>query len=112
MAAKQEPGKIAQAFIHLTDFSKFCHFFRHENDNMNNQDILSNPVLDKDETVKEEEEEEDEEDEEEEESAPGSTIFIKNLNFSTIEEKLEEVGQFINTALVHIIWFDHIFYIV
>lgn len=55
---------------------------------MNNQDILSDQVLDKEDTVKEEEEE----DEEEEESAPGSTLFIKNLNFSTTEEKLEEVG--------------------
>uniref|UniRef100_A0A8C4H962 Probable RNA-binding protein 19 n=1 Tax=Dicentrarchus labrax TaxID=13489 RepID=A0A8C4H962_DICLA len=35
-------------------------------------------------------EEEDEEEEEEEESAPGSTLFIKNLNFSTTEEKLQE----------------------
>lgn len=46
-----------------------------------------------------------EEEEEEEESAPGSTLFIKNLNFSTLEEKLEEVGQFMNTTLVHIIFF-------
>ncbi|XP_035514934.1 probable RNA-binding protein 19 [Morone saxatilis] len=30
------------------------------------------------------------EEEEEEESAPGSTLFIKNLNFSTTEEKLQE----------------------
>ncbi|XP_051278796.1 LOW QUALITY PROTEIN: probable RNA-binding protein 19 [Dicentrarchus labrax] len=51
------------------------------------------PVLEKEEAVKEEkkkEEEEDEEEEEEEESAPGSTLFIKNLNFSTTEEKLQE----------------------
>lgn len=40
-----------------------------------------------------------EEEEEEEESAPGSTLFIKNLNFNTTEEKLQEVGHFINTAL-------------
>uniref|UniRef100_A0A3Q1HRR2 Probable RNA-binding protein 19 n=1 Tax=Anabas testudineus TaxID=64144 RepID=A0A3Q1HRR2_ANATE len=33
---------------------------------------------------------EEEEDEEEEESAPGSTLFIKNLNFTTTEEKLQE----------------------
>uniref|UniRef100_A0A667YIE1 Probable RNA-binding protein 19 n=1 Tax=Myripristis murdjan TaxID=586833 RepID=A0A667YIE1_9TELE len=38
----------------------------------------------------EEEGREEEEEEEEEESAPGSTLFIKNLNFSTTEEKLHE----------------------
>ncbi|XP_026200086.1 probable RNA-binding protein 19 [Anabas testudineus] len=48
------------------------------------------PVLDKDDTVKEEKKDEEEEDEEEEESAPGSTLFIKNLNFTTTEEKLQE----------------------
>ncbi|XP_070759819.1 probable RNA-binding protein 19 [Enoplosus armatus] len=49
------------------------------------------PVLEKQEAVKEEKkEEEEDEEEEEEESAPGSTLFIKNLNFSTIEEKLQE----------------------
>uniref|UniRef100_A0A8C5B248 Probable RNA-binding protein 19 n=1 Tax=Gadus morhua TaxID=8049 RepID=A0A8C5B248_GADMO len=39
--------------------------------------------------VKEKKEEEEEE-EEEEESVPGSTLFIKNLNFSTTEETLQE----------------------
>uniref|UniRef100_A0A8C5FKA2 RRM domain-containing protein n=1 Tax=Gadus morhua TaxID=8049 RepID=A0A8C5FKA2_GADMO len=34
--------------------------------------------------------EEEEEEEEEEESVPGSTLFIKNLNFSTTEETLQE----------------------
>ncbi|CAJ1068825.1 probable RNA-binding protein 19 [Xyrichtys novacula] len=34
--------------------------------------------------------ENEEEEEEEEESAPGSTLFIKNLNFSTTEETLQE----------------------
>uniref|UniRef100_A0A7N9B1F4 Probable RNA-binding protein 19 n=1 Tax=Mastacembelus armatus TaxID=205130 RepID=A0A7N9B1F4_9TELE len=38
----------------------------------------------------EKEEDEEEEEEEEEESAPGSTLFIKNLNFSTTEETLQE----------------------
>lgn len=33
-------------------------------------------------------------DEEEKESAPGCTLFIKNLNFSTTEEKLQEVLRF------------------
>ena len=38
------------------------------------------------------EKEKEEEEEEEEESVPGSTLFIKNLNFSTTEETLQEVG--------------------
>lgn len=29
--------------------------------------------------------------EDEEESAPGSTLFVKNLNFSTTEQTLQEV---------------------
>lgn len=37
---------------------------------------------------------EKEEEEEEEESVPGSTLFVKNLNFGTTEEKLLEVRQF------------------
>lgn len=41
----------------------------------------------------EKEEEDDEEDEEEEESLPGSTLFVKNLNYSTTEESLQEVGS-------------------
>lgn len=65
---------------------------------------LPNQVLEKKEAKKEEkkeeEEEEEDEEEEEEESAPGSTLFIKNLNFSTTEEKLQEVGQFINSTSV------------
>lgn len=44
-------------------------------------------------TNKKEEEDEEEEDEEEEESQPGSTLFIKNLNYSTTEESLKEVGS-------------------
>lgn len=36
----------------------------------------------------------DDEEEEEEESAPGSTLFVKNLNFSTTEETLQEVLRF------------------
>lgn len=39
-----------------------------------------------------EEEDDEEEDEEEEESLPGSTLFVKNLNYSTTEESLQEVG--------------------
>ncbi|XP_073322755.1 probable RNA-binding protein 19 [Pagrus major] len=51
------------------------------------------PVLEKEVPEKEEKKEEvedEEEEEEEEESAPGSTLFIKNLNFGTTEEKLQE----------------------
>ncbi|TWW60369.1 RNA-binding protein 19 [Takifugu flavidus] len=47
----------------------------------------------KDEGLMEEEEKknvEEEEEEQEEESSPGSTLFIKNLNFSTTEETLQE----------------------
>uniref|UniRef100_A0A2K5J7Z3 Probable RNA-binding protein 19 n=2 Tax=Colobus angolensis palliatus TaxID=336983 RepID=A0A2K5J7Z3_COLAP len=43
-------------------------------------------------------EEEEEEDEEEEESLPGCTLFIKNLNFDTTEEKLKEVFSKVGTV--------------
>lgn len=39
------------------------------------------------------EKKEGDEEEEEEEEVPGSTLFIKNLNFSTTEEKLQEVSD-------------------
>lgn len=42
------------------------------------------------ETKKLEEKEEEEEEEEEEETLPGSTLFIKNVNYSTTEETLRE----------------------
>ncbi|KAM6931091.1 putative RNA-binding protein 19 [Xenentodon cancila] len=51
------------------------------------------PVLNKEDGAKEEkklEEEEQEEEEEEDEAVPGSTLFIKNLNFNTTEERLQE----------------------
>lgn len=57
--------------------------------------VLFNPVLDKEEAVKEEKKEEEEEEEDEEECPLGSTLFIKNLNFSTTEDKLQEVRQVI-----------------
>uniref|UniRef100_A0A669D0Z3 Probable RNA-binding protein 19 n=1 Tax=Oreochromis niloticus TaxID=8128 RepID=A0A669D0Z3_ORENI len=48
-------------------------------------------AAEKEEKKKENEEEEgDDEEEEEEEALPGSTLFIKNLNFNTTEEKLLE----------------------
>lgn len=43
---------------------------------------------------KEKNEEDEAEEEEEEDEVPGSTLFIKNLNFSTTEETLREVGHF------------------
>lgn len=46
------------------------------------------------------EEEEEEDDDEEEEAAPGSTLFIKNLNFSTTEETLQEVAHFVNAPMM------------
>ncbi|XP_077895206.1 putative RNA-binding protein 19 isoform X1 [Ictidomys tridecemlineatus] len=42
-------------------------------------------------TAKTEEEEEADEEEDDEESLPGCTLFIKNLNFSTTEETLQQV---------------------
>lgn len=39
----------------------------------------------------EKEDEEEDDDDDEEEILPGSTLFIKNLNFSTTEETLREV---------------------
>ncbi|KAI4902096.1 hypothetical protein NFI96_013174 [Prochilodus magdalenae] len=44
----------------------------------------------KDSEKQEEKKEEEEEEEEEEDSLPGSTLFIKNLNYSTTEETLRE----------------------
>lgn len=43
--------------------------------------------------------EDGDEDDEEEESAPGSTLFIKNLNFSTIEQTLQEVLRLVTARL-------------
>uniref|UniRef100_A0A671YGG4 Probable RNA-binding protein 19 n=1 Tax=Sparus aurata TaxID=8175 RepID=A0A671YGG4_SPAAU len=68
VAAKPGPGKIPQI---------------HELINLLEKEM---PVKEE----KKEEAEEEEDEEEEEESAPGSTLFIKNLNFDTTEEKLQE----------------------
>lgn len=43
--------------------------------------------------VVEEEEDDNDDEDEEEESLPGSTLFVKNLNFSTTEETLREVSS-------------------
>lgn len=63
--------------------------------------VLCHWLTGKDEGLKEEEEEnvQEEEEEQEEESSPGSTLFIKNLNFSTTEETLQEVLRFMATTL-------------
>ncbi len=43
-------------------------------------------------SAEKEEEDEEEEEEEEEQILPGSTLFVKNLNFNTSEETLREVS--------------------
>uniref|UniRef100_A0A669ED58 Probable RNA-binding protein 19 n=1 Tax=Oreochromis niloticus TaxID=8128 RepID=A0A669ED58_ORENI len=59
--------------------------------------VLEKKAAEKEEKKKENEEEEgDDEEEEEEEALPGSTLFIKNLNFNTTEEKLLEVGKLLS----------------
>lgn len=101
VAAKPEPGKIPPSQSTCNILFKFS-TFKHESFKESQFHlVLSNQVLEKEEEVKEEKKKEvnDEEEEEEEESVPGSTLFIKNLNFSTTEEKLQEVGQFLNTTL-------------
>uniref|UniRef100_A0A8D3EA98 Probable RNA-binding protein 19 n=1 Tax=Scophthalmus maximus TaxID=52904 RepID=A0A8D3EA98_SCOMX len=74
-----EPPEAKRAFTRLA-YSKFHHVPLY---------LEWAPVGVFVEAVKEEKEEEEDEDEEEE-SAPGSTLFIKNLNFSTTEETLQE----------------------
>lgn len=54
--------------------------------------------LAKEEKKLEEDKGEEKEEEEEEESAPGSTLFIKNLNFRTTEETLQEVSLYMKQA--------------
>lgn len=56
-------------------------------------DDTATAVKGSEETAAQEEEEDEEEDEEEEESVPGCTLFIKNLNFATTEDTLNEVSR-------------------
>ncbi|XP_038560090.1 probable RNA-binding protein 19 [Micropterus salmoides] len=88
-----EPTEAKRAFTRLA-YSKFQHVPLYLEWAPVGVFVAAKPesVLEKVEPVKEEkkEEEEEEDEEEEEESAPGSTLFIKNLNFSTTEEKLQE----------------------
>lgn len=43
----------------------------------------------------------DEDDEEEESGEPGSTLFVKNLNFDTTDESLKQVCLFIDILQNH-----------
>uniref|UniRef100_A0A4W6GAS6 Probable RNA-binding protein 19 n=1 Tax=Lates calcarifer TaxID=8187 RepID=A0A4W6GAS6_LATCA len=85
-----EPTEAKRAFMKLA-YSKFHHVPLYLEWAPVGVFVAAKP--EPEEAVKEEkkqEEEQEEEEEEEEESAPGSTLFIKNLNFSTTEETLQE----------------------
>lgn len=85
-----EPTEAKRAFTRLA-YSKFHHVPLYLEWAPVGVFVAAEP--DKEEAVKEEkkkEEEEEDDEEEEEESAPGSTLFIKNLNFITKEDKLQE----------------------
>ncbi|XP_047448458.1 probable RNA-binding protein 19 [Mugil cephalus] len=91
-----EPTEAKRAFTRLA-YSKFHHVPLYLEWAPVGVFVSTKPQPDKEEAVKvekkkeeEEKEEDEEEEEEEEESVPGSTLFIKNLNFSTTEEKLQE----------------------
>lgn len=83
-----EPTEAKRAFTKLA-YSKFHHIPLYlEWAPLGVFSAKPAPVLEK-ELVKDENEEEEDEDEEEE-GVAGSTLFIKNLNFSTTEETLQE----------------------
>ncbi|XP_044226908.1 probable RNA-binding protein 19 isoform X2 [Thunnus albacares] len=85
-----EPTEAKRAFTRLA-YSKFQHIPLYLEWAPVGVFVAAKPETDKEGAVKEEKKkEEEEEEEEEEECAPGSTLFIKNLNFSTTEEKLQE----------------------
>ncbi|XP_012719019.2 probable RNA-binding protein 19 isoform X2 [Fundulus heteroclitus] len=87
-----EPTEAKRAFTRLA-YSKFHHVPLYLEWAPVGVFTAANPETAKKEAVKEEgKQEEDEQEEEEEEGpVPGSTLFIKNLNFSTTEEKLQEI---------------------
>uniref|UniRef100_A0A3P9MVY9 Probable RNA-binding protein 19 n=1 Tax=Poecilia reticulata TaxID=8081 RepID=A0A3P9MVY9_POERE len=86
-----EPTEAKRAFARLA-YSKFHHVPLYLEWAPVGVFTAAKPETDKEKTVKEEKKKEDDEQEEEEEEAvPGSTLFIKNLNFSTTEEKLQEI---------------------
>uniref|UniRef100_A0A671Y9A3 Probable RNA-binding protein 19 n=1 Tax=Sparus aurata TaxID=8175 RepID=A0A671Y9A3_SPAAU len=87
-----EPTEAKRAFTRLA-YSKFQHVPLYLEWAPVGVFVAAKPGPEKEMPVKEEkkeEAEEEEDEEEEEESAPGSTLFIKNLNFDTTEEKLQE----------------------
>ncbi|XP_037339348.2 probable RNA-binding protein 19 isoform X2 [Pungitius pungitius] len=90
-----EPTEAKRAFTRLA-YSKFQHIPLYLEWAPVGVFLAAKPVPEqKEDAMKEQqqqkkEEEEEEEEDEEEESAPGSTLFIKNVNFSTTEEKLQE----------------------
>ncbi|KAL6114261.1 rbm19 [Pungitius sinensis] len=87
-----EPTEAKRAFTRLA-YSKFQHIPLYLEWAPVGVFLAAKPVPElKKDAMKEQKpkEEEDKEDEEEEKFAPGSTLFIKNVNFSTTEEKLQE----------------------
>ncbi|CAK6966611.1 probable RNA-binding protein 19 isoform X1 [Scomber scombrus] len=84
-----EPTEAKRAFTRLA-YSKFQHVPLYLEWAPVGVFVAAKPEADKEEAVKEEKKKEEKEEEEEEECAPGSTLFIKNLNFSTAEDKLQE----------------------
>ncbi|KAK2837318.1 hypothetical protein Q5P01_014530 [Channa striata] len=89
-----EPTEAKRGFTRLA-YSKFHHVPLYLEWAPVGVFVTAKPEPDKEDKLKEkkekeEDEEEEEEEDEEEESAPGSTLFIKNLNFSTTEEELQE----------------------
>ncbi|XP_038145996.1 probable RNA-binding protein 19 [Cyprinodon tularosa] len=87
-----EPTEAKRAFTRLA-YSKFHHVPLYLEWAPVGVFTAAKQEMDKKEIAVEEnkKEEDDQEDEEEEEAQPGSTLFIKNLNFSTTEEKLQNI---------------------
>lgn len=84
-----EPTEAKRAFTRLA-YSKFHHVPLYLEWAPVGVFVAAKPEpVHKEEAMKEDKKDEEEE-EEQEESAPGSTLFIKNINFSTTEEKLQE----------------------
>ncbi|KAM9392110.1 putative RNA-binding protein 19 isoform 2-T2 [Pholidichthys leucotaenia] len=84
-----EPTEAKRAFTRLA-YSKFHHVPLYLE--WAPVGVFTTAKPEPDEAMKEDKKEEEVEksDDEEEESVPGSTLFIKNLNFSTTEDKLQE----------------------
>ncbi|XP_030593757.1 putative RNA-binding protein 19 [Archocentrus centrarchus] len=85
-----EPAEAKRAFTRLA-YSKFHHVPLYlEWAPVGVFVAKSEPEKEVAEKEEKKEKENEEEEEEEDEPVPGSTLFIKNLNFSTTEEKLQE----------------------